>query len=92
MMAMGQSISTAEPLPEALLGFTTAGMSGAIVGGIASNSWSGAGIGAGLNIGLWATFNVIGAWRTTGPRTKVLMGVGALVGLSTALGLYLGAN
>lgn len=90
MMVMGMGADPLEPLPESLLGLTTAGMSGALTGGIAASSWYGAGIGAAVNVGLWSLFNLIGAWRTTGPKTKVVMGLGALLGTSTAVGLFLG--
>jgi len=69
------------PLPEVMLGIGTASLSGAITGGIAASSWRGAGIGAGVNAGLWSSFTLLGGWNTLSTGSRAALGLTAAGGL-----------
>jgi hypothetical protein len=51
------------PATELAMGASTAMLSGAAVGGVAAGTWRGAGIGAGMNVGLWSALVAIGLGR-----------------------------
>lgn len=75
------------PVPEVLLGIGTAGISGAITGGIAASSWRGAAIGAGVNAGLWSGFTLLGGWNGLSKGSRVALGLTTGVGLAAAAAL-----
>ena len=63
-----------DPIPEVLLGALTAGASGALTGGIAANTWSGAALGASFTMGAWSLLTLFNAWNTTGRTTRIVLG------------------
>lgn len=79
------------PSAELALGAGTAALAGAAVGGVAAGSWRGAGIGAGMNVGVWAALTVTGHWDelTRGSRNMLLGS--ATVGLLLA-GVLVGSR
>ena len=77
-----------EALPETGIGFATAAISGAVTGAIAAGDARGAATGAAVTVGLWSGFTAMTGWRDLGPRTRLLLSAGALLGVGSAAGLY----
>lgn len=85
----GAVLTSSESIPEALLSMGVTGLSGGLTGALAADSWQGGAIGAGTTMALWSGWNLLAAWRSLGPGTRVTLGVGALVGGASAAALYL---
>ena len=70
-----------EAVPAALLGVGASALNGGVVGGVAGQSWMGAGIGAALSAALWSTWTFVGSYPLVGTKTKIALGASA--GLAT---------
>lgn len=79
-----KGLTGSEMLGPAVVGVGTAGLGGALTGGLAAGTWKGALIGAGLNAGLWGAFTLFGAWGSADKNTKIALGGAAAVGLGLA--------
>lgn len=75
------------PTVELALSAGMAAASGVTVGGIASGTWRGAGIGAGVSVGLWGVMTVQQGWSRLSPNEKKIVGGTSLVGVLAAIGL-----
>lgn len=78
-----------EAVGPALLGGAASALNGAVVGGVAGESWKGAGIGAALSASSWASWTLLGSWPAVGPKTKIALGVTAVVGAAATIALLL---
>jgi hypothetical protein len=72
------------PATELAMGASTAMLSGAAVGGVAAGTWRGAGIGAGMNVGLWSALVAIGHWDELPGGSRAMLLGGAGLGLALA--------
>jgi len=67
-----------EAVPAALLGIGASALNGAMVGGVAGQSWAAAGVGAALSASLWSGWTFIGSYPLVGQKTKLVLGTGAV--------------
>jgi len=75
------------PTVELALSAGMAAASGVTIGGIASGTWRGAGIGAGVSMGLWGVMTVQQGWTRLSREEKTLVGGASLVGVASAIAL-----
>ena len=71
-----------------LVGVATAALGGAATGGLAAESWIGAGIGAGFNASLWSALTLVGSWKVSDTGTKVILGGTTVAGAIATLYFY----
>lgn len=77
------------PTVELALSAGMAAASGVTVGGIASGTWRGAGIGAGVSVGLWGVMTAQGGWSRLSSDEKKIVGGASAVGVISAIALVL---
>lgn len=77
------------PTVELALSAGMAAASGVTIGGIASGTWRGAGIGAGVSVGLWGVLTVQQGWTRLSREEKMIVGGTSTVGVISAIALVL---
>jgi hypothetical protein len=77
------------PTVELALSAGMAAASGVTIGGIASGTWRGAGIGAGVSMGLWGVMTVQQGWTRLSREEKTIVAGSSAVGVVSAIALVL---